>query len=99
MECGSREILMAVLLSTTHAVRCLSYVTSQHPQVLVSKEHAAVKSSWLEIPLPRGPFDCVKSAVLHVSLARLATIHARGWSADSSNARVRLASRQARGQT
>jgi transposase InsO family protein len=48
-------------------------------------------SSWVEIPLPRGWLRCVKSAVLHVvSLARFATIHTRGWAADSLSARLRL---------
>ena len=51
----------------------------------------AVRSSWVEIPLPGGWLRCVKSAVLQVvSLARYAIIHTRGWAADSSNARARL---------
>jgi hypothetical protein len=52
---------------------------------------AVRSSSWVEIPLPRGWLRCVKSAVLHVvSLARFATIHTRGWAADSLSARLRL---------
>ena len=51
----------------------------------------AVKSSWVEIPLPRDWLDSVKSAFLQVvSLARFAIIHTRGWAANSSNARARL---------
>jgi hypothetical protein len=42
----------------------------------------AVRSSWVEIPLPRGWLHSVKSGVLHVvSLARFAMIHTRGWAA------------------
>ena len=51
------------------------------------------RSFWVEIPLPRGWLDSVKSAVLQVvvSLARFAIIHTRScWAADSSSARVRL---------
>ena len=45
-----------------------------------------------EIPLPSGWPKNVKSAVLHViSLAHYAIVAARGWAANSINARVRLA--------
>ena len=44
-----------------------------------------------DIPLPLGWPLCVKSAVLHViSLAHYAMTCARGWAANSINARVRL---------
>jgi hypothetical protein len=44
------------------------------------------------IHLPKGWQGCVKSAVLHViALAYYAIVYARAWSADSINARVRLA--------
>ena len=43
------------------------------------------------IPLPKGWKRHVKSAVLHVvSLAHFSITHARGWAANSVNARVRL---------
>ncbi len=43
------------------------------------------------IPLPKHWNDHARSAVLHViSLAQLACAYARGWAADSPNARVRL---------
>ena len=45
-----------------------------------------------DIPLPSGWAKNVKSAVLHVvSLAHYAIVAARGWAANSINARVRLA--------
>ena len=45
----------------------------------------------LDIPLPTGWPKNVKSAVLHViSLAHYAIVAARGWAANSINARVRL---------
>ena len=44
-----------------------------------------------DIPLPSGWARNVKSAVLHViSLAHYAIVAARGWAANSINARVRL---------
>ena len=44
------------------------------------------------IPPPSGWAKSVKSAVLHViSLAHCALVSARGWAANSINARVRLA--------
>ena len=44
------------------------------------------------IPLPSGWPQSVKSAVLHViSLAHYAIVAARGWTANSINTRVRLA--------
>ena len=44
-----------------------------------------------DIPLPQSWPEHVKSALLHViSVAQLAIVHARGWAANSSNARVRL---------
>ena len=46
-----------------------------------------------DIPLPAGWPDCVRSAVIYViSLAHYAITYARGWAANSINARVRLAS-------
>ena len=43
-----------------------------------------------DIPLPSGWAKNVKSAVLHViSLAHYAIVAARGWAANSINARVR----------
>jgi putative transposase len=43
------------------------------------------------IPLPKGWPRCVRSAVLHaISLARFSLIAARGWAANSWNARIRL---------
>ena len=46
-----------------------------------------------DIPLPSGWAKNVKSAVLHVvSLAHCAITCARGWAANSINARVRLSS-------
>ena len=46
-----------------------------------------------DIPLPSGWSKNVKSAVLHViSLAHYTIVAARGWAANSINARVRLAS-------
>jgi hypothetical protein len=52
--------------------------------------NVAVKSSWVEIPLPLDWLDSVKSGVLHVvSLARFAIIHTRGWAANSLSARLR----------
>jgi hypothetical protein len=45
-----------------------------------------------DIPLPSGWAKNVRSAVLHViSLAHCAIVAARGWAANSINARVRLA--------
>ena len=45
-----------------------------------------------DIPLPSGRPKNVKSAVLHIiSLAHYAIVAARGWAANSINARVRLA--------
>ena len=45
-----------------------------------------------DIPLPSGWPDSVRSAVIHViSLAHYAITCARGWAANSINARVRLA--------
>ena len=45
-----------------------------------------------DIPVPSGRAQNVKSAVLHVtSLAHYAIVAARGWAANSINARVRLA--------
>jgi len=45
-----------------------------------------------DIPMPSGWAKNVKSAVLHViSLAHYAIVAARGWAANSINARVRLA--------
>ena len=45
-----------------------------------------------DIPLPSGWAQNVKSAVLHaISLAQFAIACARGWAANSINARVRLA--------
>ena len=45
-----------------------------------------------DIPLPSGWPKCVRSAVIHViSLAHYAIVAARGWAANSVNARVRLA--------
>ena len=59
--------------------------------VFVLEANVAVKSSWVDIPLPGGWLRCVKSAVLHVvSLARFAIIHTRGWAANSLSARLRL---------
>jgi transcriptional regulator with XRE-family HTH domain len=50
-----------------------------------------------QIHLPKGWQDCVKSAVLHaIALAHYAIVYARAWAADSINARVRLASENAR---
>ncbi len=44
-----------------------------------------------DIPLPTGWPNCVRSAVIHViSLAHYAIVAARGWAANSINARVRL---------
>ena len=44
------------------------------------------------IYLPKGWQDCVKSAVLHaIALAHYAIVYAHAWTADSINARVRLA--------
>ena len=44
-----------------------------------------------DIPLPTGWPRCVRSAVIHViSLAHYAITCARGWAANSINARVRL---------
>ena len=44
-----------------------------------------------DIPLPTGWPLCVRSAVIHViSLAHYAITCARGWAANSINARVRL---------
>ncbi len=44
------------------------------------------------IHLPKGWQDCVNSAVLHaIALAHYAIVYARAWTADSINARVRLA--------
>lgn len=60
-------------------------------RVLVLEAGVAVNASWVEIALPRGWRDFVKSAVLQVvSLARFAIIHARGWAADTTHARARL---------
>ena len=48
------------------------------------------------IPLPSGWPKCVRSGVTHViSLARYAIVTARGWAADSINARVRLTAEMA----
>ena len=45
-----------------------------------------------DIPLPCGWAENVRSAVLYViSLAQYAIVAARGWAANSINARVRLA--------
>ena len=45
-----------------------------------------------DIPLPSGWTKNVKSGVLHViSLAHYAIVAARGWAANSINARLRLA--------
>ena len=45
----------------------------------------------LNIPVPSGWASNVKSTLLHViSLARYAITCARGWAANSANARVRL---------
>ena len=45
-----------------------------------------------DIPVPSGWPSNVKSAVLHIiSLAHYAITYARGWAANSINARVRLA--------
>ena len=47
-----------------------------------------------KIPLPKSWPEHVKSAMLQIiSLAQFATAHARGWAADSANARVRLKAR------
>ena len=44
-----------------------------------------------DLPVPSGWAKTVKSAILHViSLAHFAIVAARGWAADSLNARVRL---------
>jgi len=44
------------------------------------------------IHLPKGWQNCVNSAVLHaIALAHYAIVYARAWTADSINARVRLA--------
>ena len=44
-----------------------------------------------DIPLPSGWSKNVKSAILHaISLAHYAVVAARGWAANSINARVRL---------
>ena len=44
------------------------------------------------VSLPSGWPDCVRSAVIYViSLAHYAITYARGWAANSINARVRLA--------
>ena len=52
-----------------------------------------LKQSLPEIPLPSGWAKNIKSAVLHVvSLAHYAIACARGWAANSINARVRLSS-------
>jgi len=49
----------------------------------------------LNIPWPSGWASNVKSALLHViSLAHYAITCARGWAANSINARVRLAARK-----
>ena len=46
-----------------------------------------------DIPVPSGWPKNVKSAILHViSLAHFAIVAARGWAANSINARVRLSS-------
>ena len=46
------------------------------------------------IPLPTGWPDSVRSAVIYViSLAHYAITYARGWAANSINARVRLAAK------
>ncbi len=45
-----------------------------------------------EIPLPTNWASGVKAGVLHaISLAHLVIIYARGWAANSCNARIRLA--------
>ena len=50
-----------------------------------------------DIPLPSGWPENVKSAVLYViSLAHYAITCARGWAANSINARVRLAAKSDR---
>ena len=50
-----------------------------------------------DIALPIGWPDCVRVAVIHViSLAHYAITYARGWAANSINARVRLAAENGR---
>ena len=50
-----------------------------------------------DIPVPSGWPKCVRSAVVHViSLAHYAIVAARGWAANSINARVRLAAENGR---
>ena len=50
-----------------------------------------------DIPLPDGWPGCVRTAVIHViSLAHYAIACARGWAANSINARVRLAAKNDR---
>jgi len=50
-----------------------------------------------DIPLPIGWPDCARAAVIHViSLAHYAITCARGWAANSINARVRLAAKNDR---
>ena len=48
--------------------------------------------AFADVPLPEGWPKCVRGAVIHViSLAHYAITYARGWAANSINARVRLA--------
>ena len=45
-----------------------------------------------DIPLPKSWASGVKAGVVHaISLAHLVIIYARGWAANSRNARIRLA--------
>ena len=49
------------------------------------------------VSLPKGWKQHVRSAVLHVvSMAHFAIAYARGWAANSINARVRLAAKTSR---
>ena len=50
-----------------------------------------------DVPLPDGWTGCVRTAVIYViSLAHYAITYARGWAANSINARVRLATENGR---
>ena len=50
-----------------------------------------------DIPPPAGWLDCVQAAVIYViALAHYAIVAARGWAANSINARVRLAAENGR---
>ena len=53
--------------------------------------------AFLDVPLPDGWPGCVRTAVIYViALAHYAITYARGWAANSINARVRLAAENGR---